>query len=664
MARGPPGVWTSAPSASQQRAGGAARRATGIVCWQSPPRKRLPLGCPHRIDGLLELGRVEEGDRAHLDRATRGRVRRRARVGEGGVEDEARPVFPLVVHLEDEALVLGLPREVVPPVRARVAKRVVLSRPVGEAQLVGEAVLLRDRLLVADGERLLHHRVRVVDRAPHVDEGEAARSELLHVLRREHPPPQPRVDALGAQLLQPPRRPRRRVVAVHARHRRRRAARRRVEVCISALSHGVVEDEHALGARRGLDQVHHLAVVRRHHRVVVLEVVALRRPRLQREAERVERSGRVQLARVAHRHLCGDMLVHDVPQVRLVDVPAGTLAGGRRLLVVELHGLRHPVGELERGVRAGRDLVHDGLELARRLHLLPIGPDLGADRLDGGLGPHRRVPRREARERRRRRVGGGGVEQLRPAEEARQHELHEDTGGEPSQVGESELAQQVRPVGGVWVPRELVEVQPRHHRPPPVARLELRLEPAELPPDLGNLGGARGQVHAPLGPVPAVGEVHGALRVREAGRGRVWARDVQVVHSAEQLHRRPALGRARRESRAGVAVLVLEKREDDVGLEHGRSVGQDERRHLLERVDSRKVSLLQVGVGEHPALDRVAHPARALECHPKPHTCRIVAVAHVEEDWLLERLVQRRRGEGGAGASEGTVEVSHVRVVL
>ena len=87
-------------------------------------------------------------------------------------------------------------------------------------------------------------------------------------------------------------------------------------------------------------------------------------------------------------------------------------------------------------------------------------------------------------------------------------------------------------------------------------------------------------------------------------------------------------------------------------------------RHLLERVDSRKVSLLQVGVGEHPALDRVAHPARALECHPKPHTCRIVAVAHVEEDWLLERLVQRRRGEGGAGASEGTVEVSHVRVVL
>ena len=87
-------------------------------------------------------------------------------------------------------------------------------------------------------------------------------------------------------------------------------------------------------------------------------------------------------------------------------------------------------------------------------------------------------------------------------------------------------------------------------------------------------------------------------------------------------------------------------------------------RHLLERVDSRKVSLLQVGVGEHPALDRVAHPARALECHPKPHTCRIVAVAHVEEDWLLERLVQRRRGEGGAGASEGTVEVSHICVCV
>ena len=48
--------------AAARRRGGAPR-ATGIVCWQSPPRKRLPLGCPPRIDGLLELGRVEEGDR-------------------------------------------------------------------------------------------------------------------------------------------------------------------------------------------------------------------------------------------------------------------------------------------------------------------------------------------------------------------------------------------------------------------------------------------------------------------------------------------------------------------------------------------------------------------------------------------------------------------------
>ena len=52
--------------------------------------------------GLLgcERGRVEEGDGAHLDRPPRRRVRRRGRVSEGGVEDEAGAVHLLVVHLD------------------------------------------------------------------------------------------------------------------------------------------------------------------------------------------------------------------------------------------------------------------------------------------------------------------------------------------------------------------------------------------------------------------------------------------------------------------------------------------------------------------------------------------------------------------------------------
>ena len=51
-------------------------------------------------------------------------------------------------------------------------ERIILARAIGEEELVQEAIVRIDRVLVAHRERLLHHRRLVTDGAPHVDEGE------------------------------------------------------------------------------------------------------------------------------------------------------------------------------------------------------------------------------------------------------------------------------------------------------------------------------------------------------------------------------------------------------------------------------------------------------------------------------------------------------------
>mmetsp|Transcript_21774 Transcript_21774/g.67088 ORF Transcript_21774/g.67088 Transcript_21774/m.67088 type:complete len:374 (-) Transcript_21774:419-1540(-) len=169
------------------------------------------------------------------------------------------------------------------------------------------------------------------------------------------------------------------------------------------------------------------------------------------------------------------------------------------------------------------------------------------------------------------------------------------------------------------------------------------VEPGELLPEFGDLGGARGGVHAARGAVEAVREVHGPLGVGEAGGGAVGRRHVEVVEAHHQVHALALLGRFRRRD---LAELVLEEAQNHVALEHRAAIRCEEGRHLAQRVDARELVRLQVRVLDHLRADR-----RFLffvrERQPEPDARRVVGVLHVVErkDFgaVLVVGLQRRR---------------------
>ena len=180
----------------------------------------------------------------------------------------------------------------------------------------------------------------------------------------------------------------------------------------------------------------------------------------------------------------------------------------------------------------------------------------------------------------------------------------------------------------------------------PAEGARLPFEPVQLPPDLAQLRRARLEVHATHRAVPARREVHGALAMAEAWRGRIRRGDVQVVDPAEQLDLLPPLRRERRERWSCVAVLVLEVAEDDVRLEDGRAIGTHEARHLLERIDRGKLGRLQLRVGDGLEVDRIRHATRLLQVHPETDSCSVVGVKHVKEDGLLAAAAHCANAEG------------------
>eukprot|EP00951_Prasinocladus_malaysianus_P049659 scaffold672160_cov42-Prasinocladus_malaysianus.AAC.1 len=113
------------------------------------------------------------------------------------------------------------------------------------------------------------------------------------------------------------------------------------------------------------------------------------------------------------------------------------------------------------------DLVQDWFELAVLVFVHPKVPDVLPELAKDGVGFQLAVPDSQA----------GEVlwlpEDLRPAKHPRQHELHEDARGEPSEVSVGHVvASQVGP----------------HH---------LGLQPVQLLPDLSQLGCPRGPVDHP-----------------------------------------------------------------------------------------------------------------------------------------------------------------------
>ena len=107
--------------------------------------------------------------------------------------------------------------------------------------------------------------------------------------------------------------------------------------------------------------------------------------------------------------------------------------------------------------------------------------------------------------------------------------------------------------------------------------------------------------------MPLAGEVHGALRVREAWLGCVGRRNVEVVASDDQAHLLARLGGLGGEGGAHPSVLVLQVREDHVRLEDCLAVAADERWHFAEWVERLEVWGGEVRVGDGARVDTLAH---------------------------------------------------------
>src|SRR5438094_6403465 len=124
---------------------------------------------------------LEEGHRARLDALARRGSRRRRRVDERGVRREARPSVGLrVVDLEDQRLVAPHLGEVEPAVAGIVLQAVGLADAVRIAPLGHQQVLGHEAARVQDGERIRLDRLS--DRAPHLDDREAAPEQPLRLV--------------------------------------------------------------------------------------------------------------------------------------------------------------------------------------------------------------------------------------------------------------------------------------------------------------------------------------------------------------------------------------------------------------------------------------------------------------------------------------------------
>mmetsp|Transcript_101793 Transcript_101793/g.287126 ORF Transcript_101793/g.287126 Transcript_101793/m.287126 type:complete len:250 (+) Transcript_101793:93-842(+) len=233
---------------------------------------------------------VKEHDRADLDALADRRTGRRKRVFEGGVENETRPALLLVVHLEDEALVLHHAWVIVPLVGLVEFQRIVFAGSIGEKKLIEEEVLLRHGARVTDRQRHVLHR-RVANTAPDIDEGEAHLGQFLEVGFVEHTLPEVRIYVGVCKLHESAGRASGRVVAMDPWHGRGGLACAGVEVRIPRVADGVIEDEHSGSARSPFDQIADFGIVNLFDLVVVMEGRNLGRVDHQVETASVELGG-------------------------------------------------------------------------------------------------------------------------------------------------------------------------------------------------------------------------------------------------------------------------------------------------------------------------------------------------------------------------------------
>ncbi len=247
-------------------------------------------------------------------------------------EKRARPSFIEFIALDQDRLVAGHPRDVVPAVIGVVDALIDLAGAVGIDQIADRQVARRDALRVHETQRR-HLDGIMGDVAPHIELGEA----LF----------QPRFGLVGRQQVAYPLRARLLgVVVVHGTHRRAQPALDRTV----GGAHGVVEHDHLRRAGLALDQRLDLGVVFRADLLLVVEVAHLRVMACQDEGLAVERQVLGDRPGVVDAHL----------EVAVVADPARQAGAHRRIVG---HRLDAEVGQvvhrrldpgLDRGTRGGR----------------------------------------------------------------------------------------------------------------------------------------------------------------------------------------------------------------------------------------------------------------------------------------------------------------------
>src|SRR5262249_54055075 len=132
--------------------------------------------------GAEESGSSKKRECSDFDALARPRIGRRCRVVKGRMRGPPRAASLLrLVGLENPRLVWPHPREPVPAMRRIVGDRISLADTAGVAALGYHQAFGRDALRI--GDRQWPTLDRMMDRPPHLDDGEAAPKQLLCLVR-------------------------------------------------------------------------------------------------------------------------------------------------------------------------------------------------------------------------------------------------------------------------------------------------------------------------------------------------------------------------------------------------------------------------------------------------------------------------------------------------
>mmetsp|Transcript_59047 Transcript_59047/g.95498 ORF Transcript_59047/g.95498 Transcript_59047/m.95498 type:complete len:255 (-) Transcript_59047:222-986(-) len=248
-----------------------------------------------------------------------------------------------------------------------------------------------------------------------------------------------------------------------------------------------------------------------------------------------------------------------------------------------------------------RNLFQDGQKLPFFLHSQPVSPDISMHLSKVRLLSNLSIPSCQRRE-----WSDRWVKDIRPLKHMWQHKFHEDCSWKPSKICQ------------------------RNFRPNQEGTCHILVQPRQLLPDFRHLGCTGRQVHATCCSMPFGTEVHGPLRVAEAGGRAIRRGHVEVVAADHEIHELPALRGVRPQGWTPRGILVLQVAQNHRRLEHTTAIAANQCRHLLQRVDPAELGRLKLRIRDGADLNLIA---QTFLINPQPNAGSIVRVKHVEENW-------------------------------